>query len=157
MSTLALSPTSGTLIGAGSPPAGDAGQRGVLAALNALAGLKTNGPARTSWVFNDLHLLASECGVSVRESELFSLAQRLLLALPSSLVAPEMSIDSDGEIAFDWRGQKNKMVTITLRSDGRLTYAAYFSASDKDHGTKQFIDAVPKAIIDLINKATPSA
>ncbi len=59
----------------------------------------------------------------------------------------------DGEINFDWGGQQRKMVTATLRRDGRLSYAAYFSPLDKDYGTKTFVDEVPKVVIDLVLKA----
>lgn len=153
MSTLAYVHGPGFLSGRGSWPAGDTGLRSARKAVEEVAKLKLAPAAWASFVFNDLFQLARECGVVPANDGLFSLAQRFLLALPNSLPVPELSMGDDGEINFDWGGQQRKMVTATLRRDGRLSYAAYFSPLDKDYGTKTFVDEVPKVVIDLVLKA----
>lgn len=110
--------------------------------------------ARTSssWVFNDLQLLAQENEVSIADNKAFMLAQRFLLALPLQLSPPELAFDDDGEIAFDWRGNRGSLLSVTLRGDGRLSYAARFSAFDKEYGTKRFDSSIPKQVIELVQR-----
>ncbi|MGA3844085.1 hypothetical protein ACI2UC_14595 [Ralstonia nicotianae] len=154
MSSLALSRCNGPLSGLGSPPAGDVGRSVLRQALVVVDDLKVRGPARTSWVFNDLYALAEENGLEIQQTKVFTLAQRFLLALPAGVGAPELSLDVDGEVCFDWQGPGGKLMTVTLREDGRLSYASRMSQYDKDHGVKQFLDAIPKSIVDLLHQVT---
>jgi hypothetical protein len=156
MSSLALNRNSGSLSGLGSPPAGDFGLSILQRSVKAVDELKAGILAGTSWVFNDLHALAQEHEMEVRDCEVFILAQRLLLALPGSMPPPELSLDEDGEVSFDWHGPGGRFMTMTLREDGRLSYAARMSAFDKDHGTKRFVDAIPKNILELVHRTTDS-
>ena len=138
--------------GSGSPPAGEAGKSLLRIAIGAFDDLKKGVTARSSWVFNDLHALALESGCVIHEATTFALAQRFLFALPGHLPGPELSLDEDEEIAFDWRGAGPSLLKVSLRSDGRLSYACWLSANDREHGTKVFADAIPKAIVDCIHK-----
>ena len=154
MTSLALSRRNGALSGIGSPPAGDAGLEVLRMARIAVDGLKAGIAARSSFPFNDLHALAEEAGSASRQSSLFPLAQRFLLALPGGVPAPELALDDDGEVSFDWRGVGGRLLTVTLREDGRLAYASRISAYDKDHGIKRFDDAIPKRIVELVHQVT---
>lgn len=150
MSSVALDMGAGYLSGRGSPPAGQAGENVLRIATRAFGDLKNGVTAGNSWVFNDLHALAAENSCEVQEDAAFALAQRFLLALPGHMPAPELSIDEDGEIAFDWRGDGSRLFHVTLRKDGRLSYACWLSLVDREHGIKVFVDAIPKAIVDCI-------
>jgi len=150
MSCVALGAGVGYLSGRGSPPAGEAGKCVLRMATRAFDDLKNGVTAGTSWVFNDLHALAAESNCEVREDATFALAQRFLLALPGHLPSPELSLDEDGEVAFDWRGDGSRLLHVTLRQDGRLSYACWLSPNDREHGTKVFLDAIPKAIVGCI-------
>jgi hypothetical protein len=154
MSSLALNHHGGLLAGSGAPAAGASAQAVLRFTVSTLAGLKSGLRAGPSLVFNDLQMLAKECHTEVRESQVFSLAQRFLLAFPGYLPAPELAFDSDGEISFDWMGSAGRLLTVTLREDGRLSYAARISAYDKDHGTKRFVDSIPTHVLDLVQQVT---
>lgn len=154
MSSLALSRHNGLLSGLSAPAAGTSAQTVARITVSALAGLKSGLRAGTSLVFNDLQMLAKECNTEVRENQVFLLAKRFLLALPAYIPAPELALDSDGEVSFDWQGLGGRLLTVTLREDGRLSYAARISHYDKDHGTKQFIDAIPQRVLDLVQQVT---
>lgn len=152
MTRLAFGTGSGHLSGRGSPPAGDVGRMLLQFARAAFGELKQGVSARSSWIFHDLQLLARENDIDAHESLLFEQAQRFLLALPGHLPAPELSLDADGEVSFDWSGPQRQVLTVTLREDGRLSYACWLSPNDRQHGTKQFLDVVPKAITECIQQ-----
>lgn len=154
MSSLALNKCVGSLSGFGSLPAGDTGQNVLRKTWNAVSDLRAGAPARTSWAFNDLHALAREHDTEVQQSEVLMLAQRFLLALPGAVPAPELSFDDDGEVSFDWKGREGELLTITLREDGRLSYAARLSAYNREHGTKKFVDAIPRTLVELVHEVT---
>jgi hypothetical protein len=154
MSSLVSSRHSGLLFGLGVPAAGPSGRAVKRITELALKGLKSGPSAGSSLVFNDLQTLAQECNTEVKENQVFLLAQRFLLALPAYLPAPELALDSDGEISFDWMGSGGRLLTVTLREDGRLIYAARISAFDKDHGTKRFVDSIPTHVLDLVQQVT---
>lgn len=81
---------------------------------------------------------ATTAGVSGIHSELMSLvAERLeevpgatlakalefAATLPSDVELPEVSIDPDGELAFDWL-KEDSLLSVSIGRTGRLTYAA---------------------------------
>lgn len=136
----------------GSPAAGDAARHILRITVAALEGLKTRAGAAS--VFNDLQTLARENQTDVVEDDRFRLAQRFLLALPSSVPSPELDLDSDGEITFDWKGKGGRLLTVSLCGDGQVSYAARISAYDKEHGTKRFADAIPKVVLELVHQVT---
>lgn len=153
MTTVALHSCHASLFGRGAPSAGTAGRavaRNVVRALEAFTG------GASGAVFHDLHALAAESGEKVEDSQLFSLALRFLTALPFG-AKPELARDAEGDIIFDWLGAKGEMLTVALRHDGRLAYACRLSAFDKEHGTKFFSDAVPKTILECIDRFASKA
>lgn len=50
--------------------------------------------------------------------------------------AVEIDRDTDGELLIDWSPGPGRMVTLSLRADGRLSYAFTWD-SEKAHGTAQ--------------------
>lgn len=150
MTTLASACYGGLMSGTSSAGAGEAALKIQTLTLEAVKEMKSKRTAGSSAVFNDLHALAQEVGVEVRASKVFGLAQRFLLALPTYCAAPELTFDADGEVVFDWLGKHGEMLTVALRGDGRVAYAARLSAFDKEHGTKPFVDTVPRKVVELI-------
>lgn len=116
--------------------------------------LRVVASARPSGAINDLYALAAEEGVSLDRSPVFQMAKQFLLALPIDVTSPELAIDSDGEVVFDWVGRAGELFTASLRADGRLSYAARFSALNKDHGTKVFSGELPPRVAQLIREVT---
>ena len=108
----------------------------------------------TAWVFSDLVELADEHDIDANSDGVFLMANKFLLAFPGHLPAPEVGLDHDGDILFDWAGPNKGMLTVALRKDGRLTYAARMATLDKESGTKVFIDAIPKQVLELAQKIT---
>lgn len=112
----------GVFDGLGSPSAGGIAGKLKGALLSEFGRLKVD-TATASAAFNDLHALAHEHGITVEQSKVFSLAKMFLLAMPRELSQPELDFDADGEVLFDWRGPHERMMTISLREDGRISFA----------------------------------
>lgn len=154
MTTFAFGGRSSALAWLGSPPAGLQGQAVVQSARSALDGLKAGRTARAGYVFSDLRALSIESDPTLAETGLFELAERFLLALPASVPSPELAIDDDDELVFDWRGAHGAMLTVCLGADGRLAYACRMSAFDKEHGVKRFDEEIPKRVVELVQQVS---
>ncbi|MDM7994718.1 MAG: hypothetical protein QUT30_03420 [Acidobacteriota bacterium] len=78
-------------------------------------------------------------------------ALRLLRTLPTTLPKPELSVDPDGEISFEWHFEPRRVFSISIGPHGELSYAGLFGRSDA-HGTEYFGDEIPKPIVDNLNR-----
>jgi hypothetical protein len=99
---------------------------------------------------NDLFTLQQEAGDVDLTPETVELAKRFLLAWPKALPMPELALDSDGEVLLDWAGSNRRLVSVSLRSDGRVAYASQLSPRRTAHGTDAFNDTVPEAVVDAV-------
>lgn len=119
-------------------------------------------PIEQRWVFNELEELRmiadhsnwDNLGSALFDDDTYQTAKRFLWALPSSLAAPELTVDRDGEINFDWFGLRGQMLTVSLRKDGRIAYACRISQCRNYSGTEEFIDSIPKKIVESIKATT---
>lgn len=100
-------------------------------------------------VINDLHDLFSE---SELDKMTFLAAQRFLFAFPKTLPLPEIALDSDGEISFDWEGKNRRMFSVSLRADGRLSYACKLGINRSAYGVEEFDENVPETIVENVKK-----
>jgi hypothetical protein len=84
------------------------------------------------------------------------LACRFLNTLPSSLPTPEVGVDPDGDISFEWFVSKDRQLVASLSPDGMLNYAAVFGVATK-RGLEEFDDSVPNEVIEAIRRLGPGA
>jgi hypothetical protein len=111
-------------------------------------------------VYDDLYSAVANSRNAVREKsiagerteDIYPLACRFLNSLPSNMPSPTVDIDPDGEISFDWCLGRNRMFSISLNGEGRLSYAGIFGAGKKQHGEESFDDAIPEAVIRCIQR-----
>jgi hypothetical protein len=78
-------------------------------------------------------------------------AFRLLKILPSTFQSPELSVDPDGEVSFEWHLEPRRVFSISVGPYGELSYAGLFGRSDA-HGTEYFGDELPKPIVENLNR-----
>lgn len=78
-------------------------------------------------------------------------AKIFLLALPTVIRLPEVSVDPDGEISFTWQRSPRLVFSISVSKDGVLNYAGLFGRN-KTHGTEDFIQTLPKTITDNLER-----
>jgi len=84
-----------------------------------------------------------------KESYLESL--RFIQYLPKALPSPEVTIEPDGEIAFEWFNSKRTVFSVSIGRNGELTYAGLFGYN-KAYGTEFFGDELPKTILEGIQR-----
>lgn len=78
--------------------------------------------ARISAIHSELMSLVAERVDEVSGATLVK-ALEFAATLPSDVELPEVSIDPDGELAFDWF-KDDGLLSVSVGSTGRLTYAA---------------------------------
>jgi hypothetical protein len=87
------------------------------------------------------------------EHSTYSYALELLRMLPTTLPHPDVSLDSDGEISFEWdRGPRN-VFSVSVGRDGTLTYAGLFG-SKKMYGTELLDEVLPYPVALGIHRVT---
>jgi len=78
-------------------------------------------------------------------------AQAFLFALPTIIPLPEVSVDPDGEVSFTWQRSPRLVFSVSVSKNGVLNYAGLFGRN-KTHGTEDFIQAIPKAITNNLER-----
>jgi len=120
-------------------------------------------PSEQQWVFNELEELSftasrhnwDNLGSAPLDADTYQIAKRFILALPSSLPAPELTVDRDGEVNFDWFGSSGQIFSASLRKDGRIAFAGQISTRKRESGLEEFNDSVPKRIVESIKAIHP--
>lgn len=79
-------------------------------------------------------------------------AQKFIDSFPlTTLVLPEVSLDPDGEISFEWYKSSDHCFSISFSGDDILTYAGLFGIN-KINGSEYFGDEIPETILENIKR-----
>ena len=68
--------------------------------------------------------------------------------------APEIGVEPDGEVVFEWYGGKRKVFSISMGSRNELTYAGLYGIS-KTFGVEQFYGNIPDTLLDNVSRVFP--
>src|SRR5882672_2454453 len=78
-------------------------------------------------------------------------AEVFLRALPSAVPLPELAVEPDGSISFDWIQSRTRLFSLSLGSNRRLAYA-WIDGTDRGHGVVTFDgERIPQKILQGIN------
>lgn len=77
-------------------------------------------------------------------------------ALPSIAPIPEVSADSDGEVALDWVFGNRKALTVSIGPTGRCTFA-WMNGQSTYRGTEWMEDEIPASIVFALAQLARSA
>ncbi|MCK4304151.1 MAG: hypothetical protein KAY24_07920 [Candidatus Eisenbacteria sp.] len=80
-------------------------------------------------------------------------AQRFIMALPMQWLDLEVGVDPDGEFSFDWFGARGAVLTISVGSNGQLTYAGRFGLA-RAHGLEFLSEDIPKEVLRCLSRLT---
>jgi len=78
-------------------------------------------------------------------------AQEVLQALPTTLPPPDVAVEPDGEISFEWYVGPRRAFSVSVGRENELTYAGMFGRS-KTHGTEYFTDELPSTIMENLDR-----
>lgn len=79
-----------------------------------------------------------------------------LNVLPSTLPGPDISVDPDGEISFEWSFGPRRTLTASIDASGRISFAALIGAK-RLHGTDYLLDALPEPLTLALRQLHASA
>lgn len=91
-------------------------------------------------------------GVEVGESTL-SYAERFVSLLPINTPVPDIVLEDDGEIAFDWGVSATSTFSVSVSRDGTLRFAGLFGGKTR-YGTDQLTSTIPSEILSYVNAAS---
>lgn len=80
----------------------------------------------------------------------FASARNLVRALPSVVPAPEVSVERDGEVAFDWNEHPRRTLSVNV-GDGQLGFAALIG-QEAIYGRVPFGSALPDTLALILRK-----
>lgn len=116
---------------------------------NAYLSVRLGPPGRDQGL-TDLYSVANEAGMlSTYEGiQTVDRAVKFLASIPSSAAVPIVSLDPDGEVAFDWE-HEDDIFSVSLGASGRLTYAGDIEGA-KTKGSGFFGSTVPEPVLASI-------
>lgn len=85
------------------------------------------------------------------EPSTYEYARQFLQVLPPNLPIPDIAIDTDGEILFEWDRGPRHIFSVSVGRDGTLTFAGLFGHS-KIHGTEHLREALPLVIAHSLQR-----
>jgi len=82
----------------------------------------------------------------------YDLAQQFLRSLPSSVGAPKVNADPDGELSFDWHYGNERLLAVSIGLTGRLSFI-YRNGSVRMRDTLMFLDQqIPHELVDMLHR-----
>ncbi len=79
-------------------------------------------------------------------------AVKFLTALPLTIQTPEVIPEPMGAIGFEWRGGKNALFVASVHGTQKITYAGLFGPGVTVHGSEDFNDSIPGAIVNNLQR-----
>ena len=90
------------------------------------------------------------------EPSTYTYASQFLQIFPANALPPDISVDTDGELLFEWDRGPRQTFSVSVGRDGTLTFAGLLGYR-KVHGTEHFREALPLVIADWIQDVTARA
>jgi len=76
-------------------------------------------------------------------------ACRFIRLLPEDICGPEVTVDQDGEILFEWLIGHRQTFAVSVSDKGMLNYAG-LNGEDSICGTEQLTDTIPEVILTFL-------
>ena len=119
----------------------------------------TSAPAKLDDILSEIIELFEQAKVNNWDGEgAKAITQRALrdainfaVLLPSGILLPEVCPSSNGAIDFEWDFDDTRC-NVEIFGDGKIVYAGYLADDDREYGTKPFKTAIPKTLINLLER-----
>ena len=118
-----------------------------------------------SRLLNELHQMADDCaeedwdgyGAEAVTVAALARAEAFVRALPEDILLPEVSVEPDGAIAFDWMPHPSKTFTLSVNAGNRLAFA-WIDGTDRGHAAVKFNDGkIPSRVLTELERLTRHA
>jgi hypothetical protein len=83
-------------------------------------------------------------------------AVELVKSFPEGLQTPAVVPEPDGDIAFEWRTNDNRIFSVSVTGP-TLAYAGRFGGPSKQSGEEPFHGAIPRTILDILARHFPAS
>ncbi len=84
-----------------------------------------------------------------------SWARMFASAIPDEWPLPDVGMDQDGEVCFEWLMDNKRRMSVTIGGDGRLPYA-WLAGDQRAHGVAIFNGTeIPKVITEGMGAILP--
>jgi len=93
-------------------------------------------------------------GAKAIDEQSYQNAVRFILSLTPDIPAPEIGVEPDGEVVFEWYGGKREVFSISMGSRNELTYAGLYGIS-KTYGVEHFYENIPDTLLNNIYRVFP--
>jgi hypothetical protein len=77
------------------------------------------------------------CGAVPVSNDALTKARDFIAAFPPDLPVPEVSASTSGEVLFDWIQNQDRMVTVAINGDARVSFAS-INGETSNHGSYIF-------------------
>ncbi len=93
-------------------------------------------------------------GYGAKPCDLASLARALHFSyvMPESVRVPDVVVDPEGMIEFEWYAGPHRVFSVTIESDGSLVYAGLFGVDKTTYGRDSFEEEIPRTVFDGIQR-----
>jgi len=89
------------------------------------------------------------------EPSTYVYADQFLRLLPSSASLPDITVDNDGQILFEWDQGRRQVFSVSVGRDGTLTFAGLFGHT-KIYGTEHLREALPLVVSACLERLSAS-
>lgn len=81
--------------------------------------------------------------------ESVEVAGELIRALPLGASHPTLGMEPDGMVTMEWYAGPSRVVSLTARPDGTLSYVAIFGA-ERQFGSAPYLGSMPRILLNLL-------
>lgn len=92
-------------------------------------------------------------GAEAVEQSTVCYAEAFAAALPTDVEAPEISVDRDGDISFEWDFDARRTFSVSVSRDGIIHFAGLFGTG-RIHGSEVLAWGIPTVIAQYIRRAS---
>ncbi len=118
-----------------------------------------------SQLISDLRAIAVDCaqadwdgyGAKPVSHTVLLRAEAFIRALPTSISAPEISAEPDGQISFDWLPSRTRTFTLSVNTGNRLAYA-WIDGANRGNAAEVFErGSLPTRLLNELQHVTTDA
>ncbi len=90
-------------------------------------------------------------GAMAADRKSYILAKEFLNQLPNNISTPEITVDPDGEISFEWFISNKKLIILSIGEKGNINYVGVIGKNCQK-GEEYYNQQIPQTIMELFKR-----